>query len=97
MSPNDRPPDMGDWPSDDPTERRPDAVEAFLRRLIDHANDQDYAWANDTITDILATVEGMGQFTPGQERAITNIETAVARKADRSYGGGSRGYRRWRR
>lgn len=68
----------------------PDNVrwERFLQRIEDLRGTGDAGWADDTLSGIYDTVRKTGRITDGQERAITNIEAAIARKQ------ASPGYRR---
>lgn len=50
-----------------------------------------YDWAADTLNDIRATVERMGQVTTGQRNAVANIENSRRNGGSRRY----EGFRRW--
>ncbi len=58
---------------------------AFIDRLETMANDDDYAWARDTIEGIYATVNRTGLVTAGQLRAIDNIEEGAQRHSRGSW------------
>jgi hypothetical protein len=55
---------------------RDSQVYQTLERLEDLTNDDDYAWAHDTLTGIYSTIERSQKVTPGQLRAIENIENS---------------------
>jgi hypothetical protein len=48
-----------------------------------------YTWAEETLHSIQASIERLERVTPGQKRALLNIENAVA---DRERGRGRRRY-----
>lgn len=51
----------------------------------------DYTWAEDTLTDIKATVERLERVSDGQRQAVEHIERARTNRASRRH----EGFRRW--
>ncbi len=65
----------------------------FCREIDDIIATGNFTWAEDTLSDIAATVEKYQRVTEGQRKAVANIEAARAGRGSRRHEGF---YRRWR-
>lgn len=72
----------------EPDDEREAAWYQFAEELHTLLDSGDFTWATDTLAGILASVEQYKTVTPGQRRAVANVQAARTR-AD---GGGRRRY-----
>jgi hypothetical protein len=63
----------------------------FSQEIDDLLYSGSYTWAEDTLTDIKATVERTQSVSPAQRRAVENIENARSNRGSRR----GEGHRRW--
>ncbi len=81
-------------PSTAPSDPRRSDWYRFSQEIDDLLATGRYAWAQDTLTDIQATVEKTERVTEGQQRAVKHIESARSEERER---GRSRRYEGFRR
>lgn len=57
-------------------------ADRFLESVKEMINDEDhrFSWAFDTLNGIKQYIENSNHITPGQSKAVTNIERAACRK-----------------
>jgi hypothetical protein len=52
-------------------------AQEFLEEILELLDDEDYQFADTTLTGIYDTVSRTGRVTPGQRRAVDNIGSTV--------------------
>jgi hypothetical protein len=80
---------IAETPSE-PIDPRGTAWYRFVVEIEDLLATGQYTWAEPTLRDIQLTVEATHQVTPGQRRAIGNIEAGRYKSRGRRYEGFSR-------
>lgn len=58
----------------------------FIGTIDDLLAQEQYGWAEDTLTGIRETVEKTQRVSPGQQRAVENIESNASRRYQGWYG-----------